>query len=202
VTSENNWRAIVNEFPIEQKILLEGGNLSTRFSKLPLTFSHPVFLGSFYGLLLSLVLLLPFGYESNWDLNKWFIGWLFYSLSLLLILSLLGGISSLFVNFTKRMPIAIPRILVYFSPFLGLIFLTLSISLSNIPFWVNDLGLFLMIFPGPVYIHLSWAPRWRLLNMLEQNINPFENNVDLSEIQEDIELNEIVEDFSQISDNS
>ena len=84
MTSENNWRAIVNEFPIEQKILLEGGNLSTRFSKLPLTFSHPVFLGSFYGLLLSLVLLLPFGYESNWDLNKWFIGWLFYSLSLCL----------------------------------------------------------------------------------------------------------------------
>ena len=59
-----------------------------------------------------------------------------------------------------------------------------------------------MIFPGPVYIHLSWAPRWRLLNMLEQNINPFQNKVDISEIQEDFELNEIVEDFTQISDDS
>ena len=201
MTSEKNWRKIVDDFPIEQKILLEGGNLSTRFSKLPLTLSHPVFLGSFYGILLSIVLLLPYGYTSKWNLNEWFVGWSLYSLSLLLSLSLLGGLSSLFVNFTKRMPIAVPRFLVYSAPFLGLVLLTFSISISQVPNWVNDLGLFLMIFPGPVYIHLSWAPRWRLLNQLEQNLNPFEDFEDYSVLEEDLELNEIVENFSSELDN-
>ena len=196
MTSRNNWREIVNDFSVEQKILLEGGNLSTRFSKLPLTISHPVFLGAFYGLLLSIVLLLPFGYDSGWNLGEWFFSWLLYSLVLLLILSVLGGLSSLLVNLTKRMPITVPRILVYSAPFLGLVFLTFSISMSQIPEWINDLGLFLMIFPGPVYIHLSWAPRWRLLNLLEQKINPFDDFKDLSILDEDLELNEIIDDLS------
>ena len=70
--------------------------------------------------------------------------------------------------------------------------------MSQIPEWINDLGLFLMIFPGPVYIHLSWAPRWRLLNLLEQKINPFEDFKDLSVLDEDLELNEIIDDLSEI----
>lgn len=31
----------------------------------------------------------------------------------------------------------------------------------------------LLLLPGPLYVHLSWAPRWRLLCMLEDGSNPF-----------------------------
>ena len=52
MTSIKNWRDRLDEFPIEHRMLIEGGNLSTRFSKLPLAASHPVFIGAFYGFLL------------------------------------------------------------------------------------------------------------------------------------------------------
>ena len=44
---------------------------------------------------------------------------------------------------------------------------------------------------------LSWAPRWRLLELIEQNINPFEDIEKQNIIEEDYELNEIVDDFSE-----
>lgn len=196
MTSINNWRERLGDFPIEHRLLIEGGNLSARFSKLPLTFSHPVFIGAFYGFLLSIVLLLPFAYDSGWEISEWTLNWLIYSLLLLLMLSFLGGISSQIVKITKRMPIAVPRLIIYLSPFLGLVILTFSIGFSKSPNWMNDLGLFLMIFPGPVYVHLSWAPRWRLLELIEQNINPFESNNE-NNTDVDLELNEIVETFSE-----
>ena len=195
--SIKNWREKLDEFPIEHRILIEGGNLSARFSKLPLAVSHPVFIGAFYGLLLSIILLLPFAYESGWDFNNWLISWLLYSLLLLLMLSLLGGLSSQIVKITKRMPVVVPRLFIYLSPFIGLIILTFSIGLSIIPTWMKDLGLILMIFPGPVYVHLSWAPRWRLLEMIEQNINPFDYLDQTNIVNEDLELNEIIENFSE-----
>lgn len=197
MSSIEKWRDRLEEFPIEHKLLIEGGNLSARFSKLPLSISHPVFIGAFYGFLLSLILLLPFAYESNWDMNIWIINWLLYSLLLLLMLSLLGGLSSQIVKLTKRMPITVPRIIIYLSPFLGLVILTFSIGMSNFPSWSKDIGLLLMIFPGPVYVHLSWAPRWRLLELIEQNLNPFEGLEKQNIVDEDHELNEIVDDFSE-----
>ena len=188
---------MLEDFSIEQRLLIEGGNLSSRFSALPLTLSHPVFIGAFYGVLLSIILLLPFGYDSGWNLREWMFGWLLYSGLLLLMLSLLGGLSFQIVKLTKRMPVTVPRILIYLTPFLGLIILTFSIGLTIIPDWINDLGLFLMVLPGPVYVHLSWAPRWRLLELLEQNIDPFADlNFSDEQQEEDIELNEIVETFS------
>ena len=58
--------------------------------------------------------------------------------------------------------------------------------------------------PGPLYVHLSWAPRWRLLCMVEDGVNPFENmpvKNYLSDEGSDIvvsgdsELMEVVESF-------
>ena len=200
MTSNDNWKGRLDELSIEDRLLIEGGNLSERFSKLPLTLSHPVFIGAFYGFLLSIVLLLPFGYDSEWEISKWAISWLLYSSLLLLMLSLLGGLSSQIVKLTKRMPVAVPRIVIYLAPFLGLIILTFSIGISIVPNWMKDLGLILMIFPGPVYIQLSWAPRWRLLELIEQNVNPFEKT-DKNIHEVDLELEEIVETFSEESDN-
>jgi hypothetical protein len=197
MTSSKNWKDVLDDFSIEQRLLIDGGHLSSRFSTFPLTLSHPVFIGAFYGLLLSIILLLPFGYDSDWNLREWMVSWLLYSGLLLLMLSLLGGLSFQIVKITKRMPVTVPRLLIYLAPFLGLIILTFSIGLTIIPEWVSDVGLILMIFPGPVYVHLSWAPRWRLLELLEQNINPFEDLNTNSSYVEDLELNEIVENFSE-----
>lgn len=197
MTSIEHWRDRLDNFPIEHRMLIEGGNLSARFSKLPLAASHPVFIGAFYGLLLSTILLLPFAYESGWDINKWLISWLLYSLLLILMLSLLGGLSSQIVKITKRMPVVVPRMIIYLSPFLGLIILTFSIGISIIPTWAKDVGLIFMIFPGPVYVHLSWAPRWRLLELIEQNINPFDFLDQTNIVNEDLELSEIIEHFSE-----
>ena len=58
--------------------------------------------------------------------------------------------------------------------------------------------------PGPLYIHLSWAPRWRLLCMIEDGANPFENmpvkqyinNEENEEVVTgDSEMMEVVESF-------
>ena len=35
-------------------------------------------------------------------------------------------------------------------------------------------GMALMILPGPIYVHLSYAPRWRILSRLESDLAPFE----------------------------
>jgi len=62
----------------------------------------------------------------------------------------------------------------------------------------------LLLLPGPLYVHLSWAPRWRLLCMIEDGKSPFENREivekeydDFSESssKEDLEIISVVEDF-------
>ena len=61
----------------------------------------------------------------------------------------------------------------------------------------------LILLPGPLYVHLSWAPRWRLLCMIDDGKNPFEGQetIDIEEkiypetdtIDEEIES--VVDDF-------
>ncbi|RAH16533.1 MAG: hypothetical protein CMB56_000360 [Methanobacteriota archaeon] len=195
--NEVNWRKEIDNFSSDQRLLIEGGVLSRRFSSLPLTLSHPVFIGSFYGFLLSLILLLPLGLHLEWNIEIWFETWIINSLSIIVMLSILGGISSIIINFSKRMPVSVPRKLVYLSPFLGLIILTTSIGLKYTESWIISLGLFMMISPGPTYIHLSWAPRWRLLESLEEGSNPFEGIRNNTPLNEDLEISEIIESFSE-----
>jgi hypothetical protein len=57
-------------------------------------------------------------------------------------------------------------------PFIGLALLTISLTeMLELP---SSLIWLLLLLPGPMYVHLSWAPRWRLLCQLEDNQNPFE----------------------------
>ena len=51
--------------------------------------------------------------------------------------------------------------------------------------------------PGPLYVHLSWAPRWRLLESLEEGSNPFEGIRNNTPLNEDLEISEIIELFSE-----
>ena len=50
----------------------------------------------------------------------------------------------------------------------------------------------LLLLPGPMYVHLSWAPRWRLLCQLEDGVNPFEA-LDLPLYEESNDIEEITD---------
>jgi len=40
--------------------------------------------------------------------------------------------------------------------------------------WINALGIIFLILPGPLYIHLSYAPRWRMLDRIDRGLDPFD----------------------------
>jgi len=61
----SGWRDRLDELDSEHRYMLEGGSLSQMFLRYPLTVSHPVFVGGFYGLLIGLTLLLPYGYIGS-----------------------------------------------------------------------------------------------------------------------------------------
>ena len=183
-----------------QREMVTGGGLSSRFSKLPLWLSHPSNIGAFYGLLVSLALLLPYIMTEEF----WFPLWLLHASLLIFATALLGIFSRLMNAFTKRMPIAVNRKNLYPMPFIGFALFTLIHTdlLVNTTFTQFLAWGFLMI-PGPVYIHLSWAPRWRLLCMIEDGNNPFKEmpaKEYLKQQEDDIasddsDLMEVVESF-------
>jgi hypothetical protein len=86
-------------------------------------------------------------------------------------------------------------------PFIGLAWLSLQMT-GLLDFWVWG-AWFLLIIPGPIYIHISWAPRWRLLCKLEDGQDPFagesvvgtDGRLETAEFEEDDELAEVVADF-------
>ena len=183
-----------------QREMVTGGGLSSRFSKLPLWLSHPSNIGAFYGLLVSLALLLPYIMTEEF----WFPLWLLHASLLIFATALLGIFSRLMNAFTKRMPITVNRKNLYPMPFIGFALFTLIHTdlLVNTTFTQFLAWGFLMI-PGPVYIHLSWAPRWRLLCMIEDGNNPFKEmpaKEYLKQQEDDIasddsDLMEVVESF-------
>mgnify|MGYP001324738115 FL=1 len=99
---------------------------------------------------------------------------------------LLGMFSLIIVSISKRFPVTPPRYILYPMPFIG--FGMLTISQTEIVTLPASLIWLLLLLPGPMYVHLSWAPRWRLLCQLEDGINPFEAlELPLHEESNDIE---------------
>ena len=197
----SNWKENTSSLDESQEELLTGGGLSKRFSKLPLWISHPSNIGAFYGLLVSLALLLPYYMTEEF----WFPLWLLHASLLIFATAFLGIISRLVNALTGRMPMPVNRKLLYPMPFLGFAFFTLihtDLMVNNT--YTQYLAWGLLMIPGPIYIHLSWAPRWRLLCMIEDGVNPFENmqvkqyiNDEVDDLSEtgDSELLEVVESF-------
>ena len=68
------WRNRIGNLPPEQRLLVEGGSLSQGFSKMPLGVTHPALVGGFYGLLISIALLLPMGAGFDWN-GGWIRDW-------------------------------------------------------------------------------------------------------------------------------
>ena len=185
--------------PKEQETLL-GTSLSRRFARLPLWLSHPANIGGFYGLLIALALLLPyaFGDQNN---EVWGVQWIYHTSLLLVACGASGFLSLVMVSLSKRHPMAPPRQVLYPMPFIGLALLSIDrVGMMDMPamlVWA------LLLLPGPVYVHLSWAPRWRLLCMIEDGKDPFvglevkaEDNVEAEEmVGEDTEMLEVVDAF-------
>jgi hypothetical protein len=101
--------------------------------------------------------------------------WPIQALSLIGLTSLLGGASLLASIVLKWPPIRLEdrRRYLFPFPFLGLLIIGIGefYVLEDAITWV---GMALLILPGPVYVHLSYTPRWRILRRLDSGLAPFE----------------------------
>ncbi len=200
VDSSSNWRDRLESLDDKSKDLLLGAFLSRRFATLPLWLSHPAYVSAFYGLLLSLVLIFPslYGYGDSWLFQ-----WIYESTLILFVCLLLGFLSLIIVSISKRYPVKPPRFILYPMPFIGIALHSMNVGdlfdISNTIVW------FFLLSPGPIYVHLSWAPRWRLLTQFERGENP---NLDNEIVEEqskeemqpsewDEQLMEVVDEFSE-----
>jgi hypothetical protein len=200
VPTNETWMSKVEQLASSEQETLLGTSLSRRFARLPLWLNHPANIGAFYGTLVALALLLPyaFGEEGN---EVWAVQWLYHTSLLLVACAFLGFISLVLVAFSKRHPVTPPRAFLYPMPFLGLALLTVDrtglLGMPALLVWT------LLLLPGPVYVHLSWAPRWRLLCMVEDGNDPFvgleaknEGTGDAEDmVGEDAEMLEVVDAF-------
>ncbi len=194
--ASTTWRDSVSSLDNSQQELLTGGGLSKRFAKLPLWLSHPSNIGAFYGLLVSMALILPYYMTEEF----WFPLWLLHASLLVAAVAALGIVSRLINALTRRMPISVNRKVLYPMPFIGFALFTMIHTdlLINNDF-TQYLSWGLLMIPGPVYIHLSWAPRWRLLCMIEDGGNPFENDP-IKEYNLQQESDMVVTDDSEITE--
>lgn len=194
------WDERTSTLTESQHELISGGGLSKRFSNLPLWLSHPSNIGAFYGLLVSLALILPYYVTEEF----WLPLWILHASLLMFATAFLGMFSRLVNAFTKRMPMSVNRKLLYPMPFIGFTLFTLihtDLLASND--YTQYLSWGLLMIPGPFYIHLSWAPRWRILCLIEDGNNPFKDIPAKEYLQEqgeeiasdDSDLMEVVESF-------
>jgi hypothetical protein len=198
VRAQDTWRDDLGELDERDRSLLLGGTLSRRFSGLPLWLNHPANIGGFYGILVSLALILPYCFT----VDSWLMPWVFHSALLIASCIFLGMVSRLINVFTKRMPMNTPRGILYAMPFLGLMLLTVDMTtLFDVP---NFLVWGILMIPGPLYVHITWAPRWRMLCMLDYDENPFSGHIMPSVIADeetkangnDSVMREVIEELS------
>ena len=188
------WRERLESLDDEQKALLLGSSLSQRFASWPLSVSHPAIVGAFYGLLLTLALILPYGMRNDWDVALWSKNTAFMGLSIALGMAIAGQISSLMNRIVQRPPIAPPRIILFSAPFVGFAGL-IGLWMDIIPQFPELIAWIILLLPGPIYVHLSWAPRYRMLTMLEDGKDPFNlsRKVEVGHREKEIELEAAVE---------
>lgn len=200
VSKSVNWNAVMGSLSENQQKTLFGASLSKLFAKLPLWLSHPSNIGGFYGFLVALALILPYRFATD-DHHGWTSDWALHCALLMVACFFLGLCSTIINTIFGRLPIAPPRIILYPMPFVGLALL--SIDRTDIVSINAYLSWLLILLPGPMYVHLSWAPRWRLLCMIDDGKNPFEDMLDLRDeskdyeiaISNDSEIDAVVNDF-------
>ncbi len=172
------WREFVEELDEDHRLMLEGGALSRMFLGYPMTICHPVFIGALYGILTSLTLILPFAYAGWMDsvaMNEIANEWGVMAIFVITISAILGGTSLLISQIMKRPPIRLEnrRRYLFPFPFIGLVIITFSM-VNDINPIITQIGWICAILPGPLYVHLSYAPRWRILDRIDRGLQPFE----------------------------
>ena len=204
-----DWRERLSELPPEQRLLLQGGSLSQRFTRHSLGLTHPALVGGFYGLLISVTLLLPMGYQKGFSEDA-LRAWAFIGILIILMGAIIGHFSLIVSKLIRRPPVSLPRSLVYPLPFIGLTLFTVMLVTDIedgrgdlISDWAHYLSMILMLAPGPVYVHMSWAPRWRLLCRLEEGLDPFDGAVPVSlraeeeSLNGDVDMDQAIEDLNE-----
>lgn len=195
-----SWGAVIGSLSENQQETLLGTSLSKLFARLPLWLSHPSNIGGFYGFLIALALILPYRFATD-DYYGWTSDWALHCALLMVACFFLGLCSTIINTIFGRLPIAPPRIILYPMPFVGLALLSIDrTDILSINAYISWL---LILLPGPMYVHLSWAPRWRLLCMIDDGKNPFEDMLDIRDeskdydmaISNDSEIDSVVDDF-------
>ena len=204
MSTSSTWEKRLESLDASERETLLGTSLSRRFTKLPLWLSHPANIGGFYGILVSMAIILPYKFAQSG--SGWISGWVFHSALLVATCLLLGLISILLVGLFKRFPISPPRAILYPMPFIGFALLTIDrTDMMQIP---SLISWFLLLLPGPMYVHLSWAPRWRLLCMIEDGKDPFAGMTNIEDepkhaesmVGQDKEMLEVVDSFDEFEE--
>ena len=186
------WRERLTSLDDSQQEMLLGSSLSQRFAAWPLIISQPAIVGAFYGCLVTIALILPIGYHNEWNLEAWFNEASFRGLSVALGLAIAGQFSAIVAKILPRPPIAPPRVMIYTMPFVGFAIILgnwmgIAVAIPEMLAWI------LMLASGPIYVHLSWAPRHRMLTMLEDGRDPFgPANFQIEQIEMEQELEDAV----------
>lgn len=200
VSNSNNWVSTIASLSENHQETLLGTSLSKQFARLPLWLSHPSNIGGFYGFLVAIALILPYRFAGE-EHSGWMSDWALHCALLMAACFFLGLCSTFITAISGRFPIAPPRTILYPMPFIGLALL--SINRTDIVAIYPFLSWTLILLPGPLYVHLSWAPRWRLLCMIDDGKNPFEGQENI-EIEQKIypetetvdpEIESVVDDF-------
>mgnify|MGYP005668688109 CR=1 FL=1 len=200
MSTPGNWSSVIGSMSENHQETLLGASLSRKFAKLPLWLSHPSNIGGFYGFLIAIALILPYRFAGE-DNSGWLNDWALHCALLIAACFFLGLCSTLITAISGRFPVTPPRTILYPMPFIGLALL--SINRTDIIAIYPFLSWTLILLPGPLYVHLSWAPRWRLLCMIDDGKNPFDG---LEKVEQEIkdyakpssidsEIESVVDDF-------
>ena len=200
MSNSNNWASVIGSLSENHQETLLGASLSKQFARLPLWLSHPSNIGGFYGFLIALALILPYRFAGEGS-SGWMSDWALHCALLMAACFFLGLCSTVITAISGRFPVAPPRMILYPMPFIGLALL--SINRTDILAIPPFLSWTLILLPGPLYVHLSWAPRWRLLCMIDDGKNPFEGQETIEDEEKtypetepyDSEIESVVDDF-------
>tara|TARA_B100000029_G_C17434581_1_gene909140 strand:+ start:292 stop:882 length:591 start_codon:yes stop_codon:yes gene_type:complete len=163
-----NWREVVEGLDQEHRRMLEPGGLSGLFLRYPLSLANPAFVGGFYGLLISIPLLLLAVFIGEME------EWPFVAARLVAVTASLGIASMSISMAVKRPPVSLDlkRRYLFPFPFIGLLIMVFS-GFYEFSGMVEFAGLALLVLPGPIYVQVSYAPRWRILRLIEREMDPF-----------------------------
>ena len=170
----NGWQEVVSSMDYEHEHMLRGGTVSNFFLRESLTLSHPVFVGGCYGLMISVALLLPLYYgDSQNNFVELARDWGLQSLVIVSMTSILGAFSILSSTLIKRPPARLQnwKKILFVFPFIGLSIVSISTIHGFGGEFFLEFGWFLYILPGPLWVHLSYAPRWRIIERIDRGLD-------------------------------